>query len=197
MKTKEKNFEDSIEDFFLSEAGGYVKGNQATYDKSRAIDMSMLMTFILKTQPKVWQRFVNNYGDGAEKQLYKVFQADVSRYGLIHVLRNGIKDRGVAIRFCYFSPSSNLNPDLVERYNANILTCTRQFAYSTDNHNTIDIVLSLNGIPVVALELKNQITGQSVENAKKQFMYDRNPKELIFNFNSRILAYFAVDLYRS
>ncbi len=195
METKEKNFEDSIENFFLSETGGYVKGNQATYDKSRAIDMPVLMLFILNTQPKVWQRFVNNYGDGAEKQLYKVFQADVSRYGLIHVLRNGIKDRGVAIRFCYFSPSSNLNPDLVERYNANILTCTRQFAYSTENHNTIDLVLSLNGIPVVALELKNQITGQSVENAKKQFMYDRNPKELIFNFNSRILAYFAVDLY--
>lgn len=195
METKEKNFEDSIEDFFLSEAGGYIKGNQATYDKSRAIDMPVLMSFILKTQPKVWQRFVNNYGDGAEKQLYKVFQADVSRYGLIHVLRNGIKDRGVAIRFCYFAPSSNLNPDLVERYKANILTCTRQFAYSDEYHKTIDIVLSLNGIPVIALELKNQITGQSVENAKKQFMYHRDPKDLIFNSNKRILACFAVDLY--
>ena len=195
METKEKNFEDSIEDFFLSEAGGYVKGNQATYDKSRAIDMPVLISFILKTQPKVWQRFVNNYGDGAEKQLYKVFQADVSRYGLIHVFRNGIKDRGVPIRFCYFAPSSNLNPDLVERYKANILTCTRQFAYSDEYHKTIDIVLSLNGIPVIALELKNQITGQSVENAKKQFMYHRDPKDLIFNSNKRILACFAVDLY--
>ena len=74
METKEKNFEDSIEDFFLSQAGGYVKGNQATYDKSRAIDMAVLMTFILNTQPKVWQRFVNNYGDGAEKQLTKFFK---------------------------------------------------------------------------------------------------------------------------
>ena len=194
METKEKNFEDSIEHSLLTE-GGYVKGSMDTFDKTKALDMSDLLTFIQATQPKFWQRFVNNYGDGAEKQLYKVFQADVSRYGLIHVLRNGIKDRGVPIRFCYFAPSSNLNIDLVERYNANVLTCTRQFAYTNDIHNTIDIVLLLNGIPIIALELKNQITGQSVENGKKQFMYDRNPKELIFNFNSRILVYFAVDLY--
>lgn len=101
----------------------------------------------------------------------------------------------MAIKFCYFKPSSNLNQDLVERYHANILQCTRQFAYSTDNHNTIDMVLSVNGIPVVALELKNQLTGQSVANGKHQFMYDRDPKELLFYFNTRILAYFAVDLY--
>ena len=124
-----------------------------------------------------------------------MFQADVAHYGLVHVLRNGIKDRGVAIKFCYFKPSSNLNLDLAERYHQNILQCTRQFAYSTDNHNTIDMVLSVNGIPVVALELKNQLTRQSVDNGKRQFMYDRDPKEMIFNFNTRILAYFAVDLY--
>lgn len=194
METKEKNFEDSIENSLITE-GGYIAGNQVTYDKIKALNMPVLLTFIQVTQPKFWQRFVNNYGDSAEKQLYKVFQADVARYGLIHVLRNGIKDRGVPIRFCYFAPSSSLNPDLVERYNANILTCTRQFAYSNDIHNTIDLVLSLNGIPIIALELKNQITDQSVDNGKRQFIYDRNPKELIFNFNSRILVYFAVDLY--
>ncbi len=195
METKEKNFEDSVEDFLISEAGGYIKGNHATYDKTRALDIPVMVSFIQATQPKLWQRFVNNYGDGAERQLYKVFQADVSRYGLIHVLRNGIKDRGIPIHFCYFAPSSNLNPDLTERYNANILTCTRQFAYSPDNHNTIDIVLSLNGIPLVALELKNQLTNQSIDKGMHQFMYNRDPRELIFNFNTRILACFAVDLY--
>ena len=191
---KEKNFEADIEHYLLNE-GGYVKGDQSTYDKKRAIDMPVLLQFIQTTQPKVWQRYLNLYGDKSADQLYKVFQADVAHYGLIHVLRNGIKDRGVAIKFCYFKPSSNLNLDLVERYHQNILQCTRQFAYSTDNHNTIDMVLSVNGIPVVALELKNQLTGQSVANGKHQFMYDRDPKELIFNFNTRILAYFAVDLY--
>lgn len=194
MDTKEKRFESDIESYLLSK-GGYVKGDLSTYDKKRAIDMPVLISFLEKTQPKMWEKYQKVYGDKAEHQLYLIFQNNVAKYGLIHVLRNGVKDRGMSIRFCYFAPAAPINNDLVEKYNSNILTETRQFAYSTENHNTIDMVLSLNGIPVVALELKDQITGQSVKDAIHQFKHDRDPKELIFNFNSRILAYFAVDLY--
>ena len=193
METKEKNFENDIEAYLLSH--GYVKGNQDTYDKSRAIDIPVLISFIQATQPKMWQRYVNIYGEKAEKQLYSIFQQNVEQNGLVHVLRYGVKDRGMDLRFAYFAPASNLNEELVQKYNSNILTCTRQFSYSTQNHNTIDVVISLNGIPVVALELKNQLTGQSVENAKRQFMYDRDEKEFCFKFNNRFLVYFAVDLY--
>jgi len=191
---KEKNFEADIERYLITE-GGYIKGNQDTYDKDRAIDMPVLISFIEKTQPKQWKRYVTKYGDKAEKQLYRVFQDDVSRYGLIYVLRKGISDVGINIRFCYFAPASMLNDELVANYDANILTVTRQFAYSKLNKNTIDMVLSLNGIPVVALELKNQITGQNVEDSKRQWRTDRDPKEPLFHFNNRILAYFGVDLY--
>lgn len=193
METKEKNFENDIEFYLLSH--GYVKGNQDTYDKGKAIDMPVLISFIQATQPKMWQRYVNVYGEKAEKQLYSIFQQNVEQNGLVHVLRYGVKDRGMDLRFAYFAPASNLNEELVQKYKSNILTCTRQFSYSTQNHNTIDVVLSLNGIPVVALELKNQLTGQSVENAKRQFMYDRDEKEFCFKFNNRFLVYFAVDLY--
>ena len=193
METKEKNFENDIEAYLLSH--GYRKGTMATYDKQRAIDMPVLVEFIQATQPKMWQRYQNVYGDRAEKQLYTVFQQNVEQNGLVSVLRYGVKDRGMELRFAYFAPASNLNLYLVERYNKNILTCTRQFAYSTQNSNTIDVVLSLNGIPIVALELKNQLTGQSVNNAKRQFMYDRDEKEFCFRFNNRFLVYFAVDLY--
>ena len=193
METKEKNFENDIEAYLLSH--GYRKGTMATYDKARAIDMPVLVEFIQATQPKMWQRYQNVYGDKAEKQLYTIFQQNVEQNGLVSVLRYGVKDRGMELRFAYFAPASNLNLDLVERYNKNILTCTRQFAYSTQNNNTIDVVLSLNGIPIVALELKNQLTGQSVNNAKRQFMYDRDEKEFCFRFNNRFLVYFAVDLY--
>ena len=193
METKEKNFENDIESYFLSH--GYVKGNQDTYDKGKAIDMPVLISFIQATQPKMWQRYVNVYGEKAEKQLYSIFQQNVEQNGLVHVLRYGVKDRGMDLRFSYFAPASNLNEELVQKYKSNILTCTRQFSYSTQNHNTIDVVLSLNGIPVVALELKNQLTGQSVENAKRQFMCDRDEKEFCFKFNNRFLVYFAVDLY--
>ena len=193
METREKNFENDIESYLLSH--GYVKGNQDTYDKGKAIDMPVLISFIQATQPKMWQRYVNVYGEKAEKQLYTIFQQNVDQNGLVHTLRYGVKDRGMDLRFAYFAPASNLNEELVQKYKSNILTCTRQFSYSTQNHNTIDVVLSLNGIPVVALELKNQLTGQSVENAKRQFMYDRDEKEFCFKFNNRFLVYFAVDLY--
>jgi len=193
METKEKNFEQDIEQYLLSE-GGYMKGTMATYDKKRAIDMPVLIQFIEATQPKQWAKYKNIYGDNAEHQLYKMFQNNVAQSGLIYVLRNGIKDRGIGIKFVYFEPASGLNEELVQKYKANILTETRQFFYSTDNKNSIDMVLSVNGIPVVALELKNQLTGQTVENAKHQFRYDRDPKEPLFWFNNRILAYFGVDL---
>lgn len=193
METKEKNFEADIESYLINE-GGFVKGNQGTYDKKRAIDMPTMLRFVETTQPKIWQRYQNIYGENSEKQLYKVFQDNVSQLGIIHVLRNGVKDRGLNIKFCYFAPASNINEELVAKYNANILTCTRQFAYSTENNNTIDMVLSLNGIPLVALELKNQITGQSIENARLQYIHDRDPKEFIFHFDNRIVAYFCVDL---
>lgn len=193
METKEKNFENDIEAYLLNH--GYIKDTQSTYDKAKAIDMSVLISFIQSTQPKMWKRYQNVYGDKAEKQLYTIFQQNVHQSGLVHVLRNGVKDRGMEIRFAYFAPASGLNEELVQRYRSNILTCTRQFAYSTANNNTIDIVLSLNGIPVVAIELKNQLTGQSIENAKRQYMYDRDAKEFCFQFDNRFLVYFCADMY--
>ena len=194
MDYKEKRFEEDIENFLLSN-GGYTKGDMSNYDANRAIDMSKLIAFIKITQPNEWERYEKIYKEEAEKKLYKRFNEEVETNGLIHVLRYGINDRGIKIKVAYFKPETYLNKQVIERYEANILTCTRQFKYSTENKNSIDMVLSLNGIPIVAIELKNQITGQSVQNAKMQFMYDRNPKELCFQFNKRFLIYFAVDLY--
>lgn len=194
MDYKEKRFEEDIEAFLLNE-GGYEKGIMDTYDTEKALDMSLLIRFIKDTQPKEWARYVRNYKEEAENKLYKRFNEEVELNGLIHVLRKGINDRGVKLHVAYFRPETTLNQDIINLYDKNILTCTRQFYYSTVNRNSIDMVLSLNGIPIVSIELKNQITGQSVENAKRQFVYDRNPKEMCFHLNKRFLVYFAVDLY--
>ena len=191
---KERRFEEDIEQYLLTE-GGYTSGNLQTYDQSRAIDIPVLIDFIKSTQPKAWQRYETIYKNEVEKKLYKRFNDEVNAHGLLHVLRNGISDRGVKFDVVSFKPETTMNTDHVDRYKKNVLSVTRQFAYSTENQNTLDMVLSLNGIPIVAIELKNQITGQTVENAKNQFMYDRNAKELCFQFNKRFLVYFAVDLY--
>ena len=194
MEYKEIRFEQDIETSLIN-SGGYIKGDMSTYDKVNAVDMHKLLSFIKTTQENEWERYEKIYGKDSEKKLLKRFCEETATHGLLHVLRNGINDRGVKFKVCYFKPESTLNDRLVNGYKANIMTVTRQFAYSNENNNTIDMVLSLNGIPLVALELKNQITGQSVENAMKQFREDRNHRELCFQFNRRFLVYFAVDLY--
>jgi type I restriction enzyme, R subunit len=194
FEDNEKRFESDIETYLLTE-GGYSKGDQSNYDKERAIDINQLVAYIKETQERAWTRYEKIYKEEAINRLYKRLNDEIDTNGLLHVLRYGITDRGVKLKIASYRPESTLNEKIIKDYQANRLSVTRQFAYSTDNNKTLDMVLSLNGIPIVALELKNQFKGQSVENGKKQFMYDRDPREKIFQFNKRILVYFAVDLY--
>lgn len=138
METKEKNFEEAIENYLVN-TGGYQKGSMAGYDATKALFMGDMIAFLEQTQPKEWAKFQHLYGEKAESQLYKTFENNVSQQGLIYVLRNGVSDKGVKLRFAFFKPASESNTDLVKKYKANILKEVRQFAYSKENHNTIDI----------------------------------------------------------
>lgn len=207
MDKSEKRFERDIESFLISPAGGYQQfvgqdkaGNwvhNRKHDVDKAIYLDVLVEFIEKTQSKAWARYKKYYGDNAPEKLYRRLETTITNQGLIYVLRNGIEDMGVKLKVCYFKPESVLNDELQELYGANIMGCTRQFNYSPNNHNTIDMVLSVNGIPVVALELKNQLTGQNYECAINQYKFDRSSKEFCFRMNHRFLVYFAVDLYEA
>ena len=162
-----------------------------------ALDIGTLTAFIKATQPVSWQRLEKQSDGNAEKKFYKAFENAVENDGLISVLRHGFKHRGIDFRVCYFKPESTLNDVAVKRYQQNICQCIRQWHYSEQNHNSVDMMLAVNGIPVIAIELKNQLTGQSIDNAKQQWMFDRDPRELAFQLNHRILAFFAVDLYEA
>lgn len=207
MDKSEKRFERDIESFLISPEGGYTQfcgqdeeGNwvhNRQHDVAKCIYMDVLCEFIEKTQPKEWAKYVKYYGANASEKLYHRLETTISNQGLLYVLRNGIEDMGCKLKVCYFKPESENSSLAAERYEANILGCTRQFRYSTANTNTIDMVLSVNGIPVVALELKNQLTGQDYHCAIKQFKDDRSSKEFAFRLNHRFLVYFAVDLYEA
>ena len=146
-----------------------------------------------KTQPKEWARFVMQNQTEPERKFCLAFNNACDAEGLLSVLRHGFKHRGVSFRVCYFRPESGLNQTAAALYAKNEITCNRQWFYSAENHNSVDMVLAVNGIPVFAFELKNQYTGQNVENAKRQWMYDRDPREICFQFNKRILGFFCVD----
>lgn len=205
MDESEKRFEYDIEQYFIThgyQQFSYQNENhhwiyKHNYDIDRAIYLDVLVDFIEKTQPKEWAKYKKYYGDEAPNKLFKRFEECVNNDGLIYVLRHGIKDLGIKLNLCYFKPESELNENLLEKYSQNILSVTRQFAYSKMNNNTIDMVLSLNGIPLVAFELKNQLKGQDYTDAITQFKFDRDPKEFCFKLNHRFLVYFAVDLYEA
>lgn len=192
MVTNEKRLEEDIESFFLTEQGGYTK-TADIYDPALGLYVNTLIAFIKATQPKEWTRFENTCNSDPVRKFCNAFNNACDSLGLIAVLRHGFKHRGITFRVCYFRPESHLNKTATALYEQNICNVVRQWHYSADNNKSVDMVLVLNGIPVFALELKNQYTGQTVDNAMQQWMYDRDPREICFQFNKRILAYFCVD----
>lgn len=198
---KEKRFEHDIEDYMIHDGGlvqfSYQDENKKwiclhEFNKDKNLYVDVLVDFVKRTQPQSWKRYEKLYGEQAEEKLALRFDKAVQENGLINVLRHGFKDMGIDIKVCYFKPESELNEKDNELYKKNVVSVTRQFSFSKDTHETIDMVISINGIPVIALELKNQFTGQDYEYAIIQYK-ERNFKERIFRFNYRFLVYFAVD----
>jgi len=191
---REIAFESAIEHHLLTQ-GGYTKASPETFDRERCIDPETVLSFIRKTQPKEWEYLENILKDRAgETLLSDLCKAlDSMHEGSLSVLRHGFKCYGKLFRVAFFRPASGLNPETIQRYHDNILAVTRQLKYSPKHNNTLDVVLSLNGIPVVTLELKNPMTGQNWKHAKYQYQNDRDPNDLIFQFRKRTLVHFAVD----
>ena len=192
IDTTEKRFEEDIESFFISPAGGYTKGTD-TYDAKLGLYVNTLIDFVQRTQPKEWARFENANQVDPVRKFCLAFASACDAEGILSVLRHGFKHRGIRFRVCYFKPESALNQTASALWAHNKVECYRQWYYSADSKKSVDMVLVLNGIPVFAFELKNQYTGQTVDNAKQQWMYDRDPREICFQFNRRILAFFCVD----
>lgn len=190
---KEKRFEEDIESYLCTE-GGYTKGNPKNFDRKLALDKDTFIAFIKNSQSKQWERYEKIYGADSEKQIVERFCREVKMIGLLKVLRQGFTDRGIKFRAIFWKPETSINETSVKQYDSNIMHCTRQLHYSLQNENSIDIVLFMNGIPVVSMELKCQFTGQDTANAISQYKFDRAGNDAIFEFKNRILVHFAVDL---
>lgn len=190
--SKEQRFEQDIATHLWSPVGGYTR-NEDIYIAKDGLFTDTLIRFIKKTQPKAWKRYEQMNATNSEQKFVVDFNNACDNFGLLHILRHGFKHRGIEFRVCYFKPASTLNQTETNLYSKNEITCNRQWFYSEENNNSVDMVIAVNGIPVFAFELKNQYTGQTVKNAQRQWMYDRSPKEICFQFNKRILGYFCVD----
>lgn len=190
--TTESTFESAIVQA-LVEHGGYLETDAADFSRELALDRRMVIAFLKETQPLRWEKLTAVHGADVENRILQRLFKELDLRGTLDVLRNGIVDYGVRFEMAYFKPETKLNPETKALYDKNRLTVTRQVRYSPQNERSIDLLLGLNGLPVATVELKNQFTGQNVQNAKWQYIEDRDPRELLFQFKKRVLVHFAVD----
>jgi len=190
-QTSEAAFETAIEAVLLDD--GYETLLSVDFDRDRAIFPGVALDFIRTTQQKTWDKLQALHGDETGERVLQALCKWLDTHGVLMTLRHGFKCFGKTLRIAFFRPAHGLNPELEARYQANRLGLTRQLHFSPKNEKSLDVVLSINGIPVVTLELKNPLSGQTAANAIHQYRRDRDPREKIFEFKKRTLVHFAVD----
>jgi type I restriction enzyme R subunit len=175
-------------------ASGYGSVNAGGFDRERAIFPAEALAFIKATQDAVWQKLEALHGEQTDERVLEALCKWLDVHGALATLRHGFKCFGKTLRVAFFRPAHGLNPELEARYKANRMGLTRQLHFSTKSEKSLDVVLSVNGIPIVTLELKNPISaGETAADAIRQYRTTRDPREPIFVFTKRSLVHFAVD----
>ncbi len=191
VDVSEKNFEAGIESHLLN-ANGYERRTATDYDAELCLIPDDVIRFVQSTQPTEWAKLKQQYGEAARsKFLYRLCE-QIDKRGTLDVLRKGFKDVGARFQLVYFRPASGLNEETQRLYAANIFSIVRQLYFSPKDRKSLDMAIFINGLPVFTAELKNPFTGQTVQNAMRQYIRDRSPHEALFAFG-RCLIHFAVD----
>ena len=175
-----------------SDGAGWICGSANDYDREYTVDLTQLLAFLIETQPEVFEGLRLEDDGPARRKFLARLQGEISKRGVIDVLRKGVKDGPHHVELFYGTPSPG-NPVATERYAQNRFSVTRQLRYSRDEtQRALDLGLFINGLPIATFELKNSLTKQTVEDAVEQYKRDRDPREKLFEFG-RCVAHFAVD----
>ena len=189
--TRENGFETLIVNW-LVEHNGYEEGNNTDYNKEYAIDETRLFRFLQNTQPTQMGKLGVFQSEQKKRQFLNRLQGELTKRGIIDVLRNGIKVYPVDLIMFYLTPTEN-NVKAGKMFERNIFSVTRQLRYSQDAGKlALDLCLFINGLPIITFELKNQLTKQNTDDAVQQYRDDRDPRDLLFSFK-RCMVHFAVD----
>jgi type I restriction enzyme R subunit len=187
----ERAFEDRVEYELLQRGWAVTTGH---YNAELGLETGALWEFVSKTQMKKWNKLLALHGgdqDTAMRQFALRVASEIDARGVLDVLRQGVKDRGVLVDLAYFRPGHTLAADALAEYDSNILTVARQLHFSfRDSALSVDMAFFVNGLPVATVELKNPNTGQGADHAVAQYR-ERDPNDLFFA--KRTLVHFAVD----
>lgn len=195
---REVQFQNDIVDSLT--ASGWLLGKSEHYNRELALYPEDVIGYVQETQPDQWDRFSKHYPSDTENALLKSVASQLDKQGTLWVLRNEVKDRGARLRLCAFKPDHSLNAELSQRYTKNRLRVVPELIYSPNGYDgRLDLTLFVNGLPVATLELKSDFK-QALDNAKKQYMFDRRPKdkktnkaEPLLTFKRGALVHFAVS----
>ena len=186
----EKQLETLLVDY-LREVHQYEQGVSEDYSKDYALDTARVKRFLMATQKKKVDNTACFASEVSERKFFTELSKQLANRGVTDVLRKGF--RYISELFdMYYPLPSELNPTAQELYGKNIFCVTRQLFYSKENQNSIDVMISLNGLPLMTLELKNHYTEQTIENAVRQYQTDRDPKDPLLA-PKRCAVHFAVD----
>lgn len=186
----EKDLESFIEEYLLSK-NGYIKRVSGDYDKNLCLDKELFMSFIESTQSEKLEEIKKRLGENYKEEFFKKVSIQIKEKGIVKALQTFIEVKGIKIFLAYSKPNTNFNQQSEQNYNHNTLSIIRQLHFSEQqSRDSIDIVLFLNGIPLITIELKNPFTHQNVYDAIKQYKTDRDPREPLLN---RYIVYFALD----
>jgi type I restriction enzyme, R subunit len=171
---------------------GWILGQAQDYDREFCVDLPQLRTFLSTTQPNVAEALDLEHDSPARRKFLARLQGEISKRGVIDVLRHGVKDGPHHIDLFFGTPSLG-NEKARELYEANRFSVTRQLRYSRDEtQRALDLGLFINGLPIATFELKNSLTKQTVEDAVEQYKRDRDPREKLFEFG-RCVVHLALD----
>lgn len=192
----ENPFRDEIFGYLLDH--GYVECNKDDFDVKNALDITHLFAFLEDTQNEELEKFKAEYGNKYKEVFIKLLNRKIGEIGLLQTIKSGVIEdyrSNSQFRLAYFKTSIQAMREGLDKYSKNIFSVIRELAYENKPHsNRIDLAVFINGLPIVLVELKKQTAGQKAGfEGTRQFIEDRNAKELIFAFNKRTLAYFAMD----
>ena len=190
-QTSEQAFESAVESMLME--GGWHSEDSEGWDVDLALFPTTVLSCISGTQPDTWDELTSLHGTKLENLILEGLAKELDIKGTLYVLRHGFRFSGRTIRIAWFKPAHGLNPDTLARYERNRLTVSRQVLCHPGKNDSVDVLFSLNGLPVATCELKNPMTGQNWKNAVKQYKRTRDPNSPLFRFKRRALVHFAAD----
>lgn len=191
--TTEKGLEAHIAQYLVEENKYLLRENKA-YNNVSCMDSELLFQFLEATQPKAVAKLKAFHKDLCEQKIIKRLNDQIQAKGIIEVLRKGITDgyTDTKLMLFYDKPVSAYNTAANALYQANLFSVMRQVYFSPSDKKSLDMMIFINGIPVISFELKNELTHQNVQHAIKQYKEDRDPNEELFRLG-RLMVNFAVD----